>query len=39
MKFNIADPRTGAQKMFDIDDDKKCAVFFDRKMGNEIECD
>jgi len=39
MKFNIAYPLTGAQKTFDIDDDKKCGIFFDKRMGAEIEAD
>lgn len=25
--------------MFEIDDDKKCAVFLDRRMGAEVEVD
>jgi len=25
--------------MFEIDDDKKCSIFFDKRMGAEIECD
>jgi len=25
--------------MFEIDDDKKCSIFFDRRMGAEVECD
>jgi small subunit ribosomal protein S6e len=39
MKFNISYPLTGAQKCFDIDDDKKYHMFFDRRMGQEIEAD
>jgi hypothetical protein len=33
MKFNISYPLTGAQKTVEVDDDKKCAVFFDKRMG------
>jgi len=39
MKFNIADPMTGAQKCFEIDDDKKCAFLYDKRMGQEVLCD
>jgi len=39
MKFNISYPFTGAQKTIDIDDDKKCLIFYDKKMGAEVEAD
>jgi small subunit ribosomal protein S6e len=39
MKFNICYPLTGGQKTFEIDDDKKCSIFFDRRMGHEVEGD
>jgi small subunit ribosomal protein S6e len=39
MKFNIADPRTGQVKVFDIEDDRKIMPFLDRRMGHEIEGD
>jgi small subunit ribosomal protein S6e len=37
MKFNISFPETGQQKCIDIEDDKKVRLFYDRKMGEEIE--
>jgi small subunit ribosomal protein S6e len=39
MKFNIAYPLTGAQKCYEIDDDKKCSIFYDKRMGAEIVAD
>jgi len=37
MKFNIAYPRTGAQKMYDVDDEHKWGKLVDRRMGCEFE--
>jgi small subunit ribosomal protein S6e len=37
MKFNIAYPVTGQQKTIEIDQEKMVRVFYDRKMGDEIE--
>merc|ERR1719181_2643957 len=37
MKFNIADPSTGGQKKFEIDDEKAIRPFYDRRMGQEID--
>lgn len=37
MKFNIAYPRTGAQKMYNIDDEHKWGKLVDRRMGCEFE--
>ncbi|KAF8804238.1 ribosomal protein S6e, partial [Phlegmacium glaucopus] len=36
MKFNIANPATGAQKLLDIDDEKRYRVFFDKKIAQEV---
>jgi small subunit ribosomal protein S6e len=39
MKFNISYPERGTQKIIDIDDDKKCSVFFDERIGAEVPAD
>jgi len=36
MKMNIANPATGAQKLIDIDDEKRYRVFFDKKIAQEV---
>lgn len=36
MKFNIANPATGAQKLIDIDDERRFRVFYDKKMAQEV---
>ncbi|KAF9051637.1 ribosomal protein S6e-domain-containing protein [Panaeolus papilionaceus] len=36
MKFNIANPATGAQKLIDIDDEKKYRIVYDKKIAQEI---
>jgi len=39
MKLNIANPSTGAQKMLDIDDEKKLRIFYDKRMSQEVKGD
>jgi len=36
MKLNIANPATGAQKLLDLDDEKRYRVFYDRKISQEV---
>lgn len=36
MKFNISYPITGAEKCIEIDNDKKCSIFYDKRMGAEV---
>jgi small subunit ribosomal protein S6e len=39
MKLNIAYPATGCQKMIDVDDDRKLRLFYDKRVGHEVEGD
>jgi len=37
MKLNISNPATGAQKLIDIEDDKKLRPFMDKRMSQEVD--
>jgi small subunit ribosomal protein S6e len=39
MKFNISYQQNGTQKCYEIDDDNKCRIFYDKRMGTEIQAD
>jgi small subunit ribosomal protein S6e len=39
MKLNISYPTTGAQKMIEVDDDRKLRAFFDKRISHEVEGD
>lgn len=39
MKLNISYPATGCQKLFEIVDDHKIRIFFDKRMGSEVLAD
>jgi len=39
MKLNISNPETGAQKLIEIDDEKKLRPFFEKRMAQEVEAD
>ena len=39
MKLNVANPATGAQKLFDFDDERKVRVFMEKQMGQEVPAD
>ncbi|KXN82292.1 40S ribosomal protein S6-B [Leucoagaricus sp. SymC.cos] len=36
MKFNIANPSTGAQKTIDTDDERRFRIFYDKKISQEV---
>ena len=37
MKLNVANPATGQQKAFEYDDDKKTRIFYERRLGAEVD--
>lgn len=39
MKLNISHPETGAQKLIDIDDEKRLRPFYEKRMAQEVEAD
>jgi len=39
MKLNVAFPSTGAQKLFEMHDEHKLRVFYEKRMGAEVEAD
>lgn len=39
MKINVAYPATGCQKVFEVDDEKKLRIFFEKRMAQEVEVD
>ncbi|XP_046442561.1 40S ribosomal protein S6-like [Daphnia pulex] len=39
MKLNISYPATGAQKLIDIEDERKVRIFYEKRMGAEVEAD
>jgi len=39
MKFNISYPFGGVQKKLEIDEEKRVAIFYGKKMGNEVKGD
>ncbi|TFK66373.1 ribosomal protein S6e [Pluteus cervinus] len=36
MKFNIANPATGAQKLLDLDEEKRYRIFYDKRIAQEV---
>jgi len=39
MKLNIANPATGAQKLIDIDDEKRYRIFYEKRIAQEVPAD
>ena len=38
-QLNVAIPATGAQKVFEIHDEHRLRIFYDKRMGAEVEAD
>ena len=39
MKLNVAYPATGQQKCFEVEDEKKLRIFYEKRMAQEVEAD
>lgn len=39
MKLNFAYPATGQQKVFEVDDEKKLRIFYEKRMAQEVDID
>jgi len=39
MKLNIANPATGAQKMIEVEDEKKFRIFYEKRMASDVKAD
>ncbi|CAG0885560.1 unnamed protein product [Cyprideis torosa] len=39
MKLNVSFPQTGAQKLFEFDDEHKVRIFYEKRMGAEVAVD
>ena len=39
MQLNVSYPATGAQKLIDIEDERKVRIFYEKRMGAEVEAD
>jgi len=39
MKLNVAYPQNGTQKLFEVEDDKKLRIFYEKRMAQEVEAD
>lgn len=39
MKLNVANPATGAQKSFDIQDERLVRCFYEKRMSQDVEVD
>lgn len=37
MKLNVANPMTGCQKMFEVDDERKLRAFYDKRIAQEVD--